>query len=186
MPFIVNSMLTFRHVDLATIRSWRSKILNALVNCPDFDSHRADRIKQRHPSHKCFAFSSLVLRGRRSNHLYKLQFLNELLSSHIDFGCQLTNSKLKWTPYSNGYSTHGEYSMLDAHQFGCVNLLAGGKIIKFPANERTFQMECITYILDICPGLYCRSVKSDEYSEPKVLKKPKVLVAMAKLNELSF
>jgi hypothetical protein len=94
--------------------------------------------------------------------------------------------EVKWTPYSNGYSTHDGHSMLDAHQFDCVNLLAGGKIIKFPAGEATFQMECITYILDICPGLYCRSVKLDGYSEPKVLKKPKVLVAMAKLNEPSF
>jgi hypothetical protein len=76
--------------------------------------------------------------------------------------------------------------MSDAYQFECVNLLAGGKTLKFSADEKTFQREHITYILDICPGLYCRSVKSDGYSEPKTLKKPKVLVAMTKPDEPPF
>jgi hypothetical protein len=62
--------------------------------------------------------------------------------------------------------------------FNCANLLANGKPLKESAIRN--PAADILYIFDIFPGLIYRKVKADIYSEPKILQKPKVLVAVIK------
>jgi len=58
--------------------------------------------------------------------------------------------------------------------FEFVDLLARGKKLKTPTSG------IINYILDITPQLVFRMVKANTREEPKVLKKPKILVALNK------
>jgi hypothetical protein len=173
----------FYNLDVATIRSWRSETLNALANRPDFDTHRDDRIKQLTTS---LTQMLRIFIPRADRKEFQSSVRTSIVERAIELAHRLQLSvdkyEVNWTPYSR----HGGHNMPDAHQFECVNLLAGGKIIKFPAGEMTSQRAHITHLLDIYPGLYCRNVKSDGYSESKVLKKPKVLVAMSKLEEPPF
>lgn len=57
--------------------------------------------------------------------------------------------------------------------YDCRNLFENGKAVK------TLQpgVEC-EYVIDICPGLCCRTIKGDSVSGPKTLKKAQILVAV--------
>jgi len=173
--------------DTATIRSWRSETLIALANRPDFDSHRAERIKE---LTKSLTQMLRIFTPRADRKEVQSSIQTSIIERAVELAhrLQLSVDKFEvcWTPYAEGYSRHGGRSIPDPHLFECVNLLAGGKIIKFPADDQMVQRNHITYILDICPGLRCRSIKGDEYSEAKVITKPKILVAMPKPDQPPF
>ena len=64
-------------------------------------------------------------------------------------------------------------------KYDCSNVLSNGKPVRLEGKER-ISGDGVKYIFDIVPGFYCQSFKDDTVSELKVLKKPKVLVAVAK------
>jgi hypothetical protein len=115
---------------------------------------------------------------------------NQIVKLAVDLAEKLQLStdlyEIRWTNYAEGHRSNRERSMSDPEQYECVNLSSGGKVIKFAADPQRFEGAHITYILDICPGLYCRNIKSDDYSEPKVLKKPRILVAMPTRDQRPF
>lgn len=63
-------------------------------------------------------------------------------------------------------------------KYDCCNVLANGKPVRL--DKERLSGEGVTYLFDIVPGFYCQSFKEDTVSELKVLKKPKVLVAVGK------
>ena len=63
---------------------------------------------------------------------------------------------------------------LDLSQFECLDLL-GGRTIKFPPKGKL-----LTYICDLAPGLVLERAQAQYFGEPKILKKPRILVAVTK------
>lgn len=169
---------------MATIRKWRSETLNALANRPDFDTHRANRIKQ-------LSTSLVQMLHIFVPHADKEKLQASLQASIIERAIELAHKiqlsvdrfEVCWTIYAEGYTTHGGHSMPEPHHFECINLLAGGKALKFPLDKQIAEKEHTTYIFDICPGLHCWTIKADKYSEPRVLKKSKILVAVKNPNK---
>jgi hypothetical protein len=66
------------------------------------------------------------------------------------------------------------------HKLDCLNILQGGKALSSSALQDSGARGNTTYLLDIYPGLYCQTLNGDVPSDIKVLKKPKVLVAMVR------
>lgn len=64
-------------------------------------------------------------------------------------------------------------------KYDCCNILANGKPVRIDGKER-IAGEGVAYLFDMVPGFYCQSFKEDSATDLKVLKKPKVLVAVAK------
>lgn len=60
----------------------------------------------------------------------------------------------------------------------CLNLLQGGKAINPSVLQDPNARHNTVYLLDIFPGLSCQNFNGDIPSEVRILKKPKVLVAM--------
>lgn len=59
--------------------------------------------------------------------------------------------------------------------YDCRNLLENGKAVKvLPPG-----VDC-EYVIDICPGLDCKSINGDLVSAPKILKKAQILVAVTR------
>jgi hypothetical protein len=80
---------------------------------------------------------------------------------------------IEWSQYHN---LRSEQRLSFAGEFNDFELvdLARRKTLKAPPSRN------IDYIFDISPQLVFRRVKADTYAEPKVLKKLKILVAVAK------
>lgn len=85
---------------------------------------------------------------------------------------------LPWTPYARMRPGYRARAPPNFRQFECTDMLAQGKVLKCPRGQKTSPEENIDYILDIFPGLCCQKVKCDVLSDVKVLRKPKVLVAV--------
>jgi hypothetical protein len=169
---------------MATVRMWRSETLNAHANRPDFEYHRVEQIKQLSTSLAQMLY--IFIPGTDEKEL-QASLQTSIVEKAVELAHRLQLSvdryEVGWTPYSEGYSRHGGHGISEPHNFECVNLLAGGKTITFPADDQTVQRAHITYILDICPALYCWTIKADAYSEAKILKKPKILIAMTQPNQ---
>jgi hypothetical protein len=81
---------------------------------------------------------------------------------------------IKWSEYNDlRYDQRNSLSG-KFNYFEFVDLLASGKKLKTPPSGT------INYILDITPQLVFQMVKANRCEEPKVLKKPKILVALTK------
>jgi len=63
---------------------------------------------------------------------------------------------------------------LDLSQFECVDLISG-RTIKFPAKGKN-----ITYLFDLSPGLVLEVAQAQYFGEPKILRRPRILVAATK------
>ena len=81
---------------------------------------------------------------------------------------------IEWSQYHNLRSDERNPFAGEFNDFEFVDLLARGKTLKAPPSRN------IEYLFDITPRLVFRRVKADIYAEPKVLKKPKILVAVTK------
>lgn len=75
-------------------------------------------------------------------------------------------------PHDRQKQPEGEFD-----HFELVDLATGGRMAS--------PSENVEYIFDITPRLLFRSVKADEYAETKILKKPRVLVAVTKEGQKS-
>ena len=64
-------------------------------------------------------------------------------------------------------------------KYDCCNVLANGKPVRLDGKDRLSE-EGVVYLFDIVPGFYCQSFREDTASDLKVLRKPKVLVAVGK------
>lgn len=168
-------------LDIAAIRSWRSETLNAIINRSTFKDHRAEYAKQLTTS---LARMLRIFKPRTEMKEFQSSIRDSIIKPAIELAEQLQLSvdkfEITWTPHSQGLTGDRADSMPDLQQYECVN--TQGKTIKFPKDQASTGREDIVYLLDICPGLSCRNVKSDVWSAAKVLRKPKVLVAMTKPN----
>lgn len=67
-------------------------------------------------------------------------------------------------------------------EFDCIDVLANGKPVKLDDSSEVTPGGSINYLFDVLPGFYCETFKADA-SEKRVLKKPQVLVTVAKLGK---
>jgi len=86
---------------------------------------------------------------------------------------------VRWTPYNNDLKSGPvDEERLDFSHYVCFNLLEGGKEVKIVRDPEPELPLRITYLFDICPGLYCKPLENGSLSHHlKVISKPKVLVA---------
>jgi hypothetical protein len=87
---------------------------------------------------------------------------------------------IEWSEYNDLRYDQGNSLTGNFNCFEFVDLLARGKKLKAPPTG------IINYILDITPQLVFRMVKANRCEEPKVLKKPKILVALTKEGHSHF
>lgn len=64
-------------------------------------------------------------------------------------------------------------------EFDCIDVIANGKPVKLDDKSQVTPGGSIKYRFDVLPRFYCETLKRDA-SEEKVLKKPQVLVKVAK------
>ena len=64
-------------------------------------------------------------------------------------------------------------------EFDCIDVSANGKPVKLDDRSQVAPGGGIKYLFDVLPGFYCETFKEDA-SEEKLLKKPQVLVWVAK------
>lgn len=81
---------------------------------------------------------------------------------------------IRWTPYHTATWEQRQTMKLDLTQFECVDLI-GGRTFKTQPKGKLF-----TYICDLAPGLVLEKAQAQFNGEPKILKKPRVLVAVTK------
>jgi hypothetical protein len=88
---------------------------------------------------------------------------------------------VEWTQLMRTKIEERSSIQTDYNRYECMDLLRPGKLLKFPSQvQREGGREYITYLFDISPGLVFESVKADNFGEPKVLKKARILVAVTK------
>ena len=81
--------------------------------------------------------------------------------------------------WSNGQQTVPSRGPSILEKYDCCNVLANGKPVRLDNKDRTGG-DGVTYLFDVVPGFYCQSFKEDTATDLRVLKKPKVLVAVGK------
>jgi hypothetical protein len=177
----------FYHPDVATIRSWRSETLNAIANKPNFETYLASCVNDL--TERLREMLGIFV-PRADMEKFQSSIQAQIINPAVGLAHKLHLStdlyKVRWTRYAEAHSGEELRSMSDPEQYECENHADDGRIIKFPADQQRSGREYVTYILDIFPGLYCYNVKSDGYSEPKVLKRPKILAAMPALDKPPF
>jgi hypothetical protein len=74
-----------------------------------------------------------------------------------------------------GFDGDSAIAARELEDYECRNLLENGRVIR--AGTLLQGVQC-RYVLDICPGLYCSSVKKATGAPAKMLKKPQILIAV--------
>jgi hypothetical protein len=179
--------------DAASIRAWHSNTFAALASRPGFENDRASLTRNLTASlAKMLSIFKASGATPTDNKDFNSSIEAKIITPAVELAEKLQLStevySLQWTQYVNGQPKDQRRgrSMADAELYECVNLSAGGKVIDFAADKKQRERERITYVLDICPGLYVQSVKTGEYSEARVLKKGKILVAMPSKEQEPF
>lgn len=107
-----------------------------------------------------------------------LSLLKSIVDPCLDLAHKLHLSvdkySIRWTPYHTANWEQRQTMTLDLSQFECVDLISG-RTIKFPPRGKL-----LTYLFDLSPGLVLETAQAQFFGEPKILKKPKILVAATK------
>ena len=77
-----------------------------------------------------------------------------------------------WSPHHRLRLEERPSMPYEFSNFECINLLRSGQTLKFPVQGRI-----LTYMFDVTPGLFLEPAKAETFADPKVLKRPKILVA---------
>jgi hypothetical protein len=89
---------------------------------------------------------------------------------------------VEWTEFCDAHPEQQPARTYPFHeqsnQFEMVNLMAAGKTIKNLSGPGHLD-----YVMDIMPQLVMKAVRTDEFGEAKILKRPKLLVAVPKEGE---
>ncbi|KAF2199491.1 hypothetical protein GQ43DRAFT_376118 [Delitschia confertaspora ATCC 74209] len=172
--------------DSSQCREWRFEALNALVSQPQFREAQAN-LDRSLTENLLELLSILVPRMH-------LQELRESIGRNIvrpavglAHRLHLSTSlfSLRWTPNNNDVETGPiDDSKQDFSHYICYNVLESGKVVK-PTVEKDGQPPLrVTYLFDVCPGLYCQSIQSGVLTYPRVICKPKILVAASFGNQV--
>ncbi len=162
---------------MITRRTWRSETYTAITNRPEFQR------EIKNPTE--FLSSSLAeILGLFIPHSkYKLRpsirtvIIEPALALAHKMNLSVDEFSIKWTIFSNspqGQQPTKSYPFREQFQyFEMVNLMAAGKPIKNPPGAGHLD-----YVIDIMPRLVMRTAKADVFGDEKVLKRPKLLVAV--------
>lgn len=160
--------------DLATIRAWRSETLIALMATADYQSARRQRIIKL-AFNLCGCLHVLLPHASKEQLASLQKSLDEdLIAPAMTLSEKFhTSAKL----FSQGYRGLANDQVdwaKELESYECRNLLDNGKVV------RTLQADVeYMYVIDICPGLHCASLKANELSPAKELKRIQILVAAA-------
>jgi len=161
--------------DFIAYRTWRSETYAAIANRPGFDqllTKRKDALTAdlaailglfipRYPMHKLQA-------SVRNNIIEPAFALAHKMHLSVD------NFSIEWSQYHDLRRDQRNHFIGEFKDVELVDLLAEGKTLKAHSSRNT------VYIFDITPQLVFREVKADTYAGPKVLRKPRILVAVGK------
>jgi len=160
-------------LDLAQCRGWRSETLAALASRPEFEEQRSRyaTLRTNELAHLLADFDRKMSEKELRDSIW-----NSMVKPSIELAHELQLAPniftVEWTRFDNY-----DENMKERPNFGsltCVNLVEYGKVIK-PSSDHTGRS--ITYLFDICPGLYCQNVENNDSSAQRILCKPTVLVA---------
>lgn len=96
------------------------------------------------------------------------------------FHLSVNKFNLEWTGFCRTPPDARSHSSKDFAEFECINILQAAKVMRFPLQNPRCDF---TYLLDVMPSLVMYEAKADAWGDPKVLRKPKVLVAVIKEGE---
>ena len=166
--------------DLASRRSWRSETLDALAHSTDFDLQQRKQVE-------ILSDELINVIGVIDNSLLTRECVKSLESKiivpaiHLARQLHLSHSRyyVRFTEYSTSRPANEARGSHMLEEFDCIDVLANGKPVKLDDRSKVTPGGSIKYLFDVLPGFYCETFKADA-SEEKVLKKPQVLVTVAK------
>ena len=169
------------HQDQETCREWRYEALTALVCQPEFKERRADL--DRTLTEDLLQLLSILLPADHDPQEMRESIGRNIIRPALDLAHRLQLATdlytVRWSAYNNDVRSGPIDEMrCDFTYFSCFNLLEGGKSVKStPDPEQELSLH-ITYLFDICPGLYCEAFQDGVLTgHPNPVTKPKVLVA---------
>jgi len=152
-----------------------------LVISPDFDSRRSKRIDSL--SAELIQILGVIdpaLLDKKCRHLLQRNIIEPAVKLAHQINLSTDRFFVQFSSCAHTVSNEKAQDPSIVEFFDCINVLANGKPVKFDSRHPTEARGSITYLLDVLPAFYCQSIKGDTISEPKVLKRPKVLIAVTK------
>ncbi|KAF2497641.1 hypothetical protein BU16DRAFT_606214 [Lophium mytilinum] len=164
--------------EISQCRSWRSETLAALVRQPEFDKRRSAYLENH--TNTLTQLLTVVVTGTSARGLPESVW-NSMIKPAMELAHELQLStdmfSVKWTPINSANGQTDYEKQDDLGKYICVNVLQFGKVLKLPRGQSSPDETRIMYLFDICPGLFCQSVKDDSHPPERILCKPRVLVA---------
>lgn len=166
--------------DHSSRRSWRSETLDALVHSTDFDKRQSKQVA-------ILSNALINVLGVIDDSLLNKECVSSLESKiimpavHLARQLHLSHSRyyVRFSGYSTSRPANEARNSRILEEFDCIDVSANGKPVKLEDRSKVTPGGSIKYLFDVLPGLYCETYKADA-SEEKVLKKPQVLVMLAK------
>jgi len=160
--------------DIITCRTWRSETYTAIVNRPEFDRvcERRKEALTRHLANMLVLFISQA-RARNLESSVRSAIIEPAFALSHKMHLSVDQFSIEWSQYYNLRRDQQKVLVGDFNNFEYVDLNSRKTLKAHSSGD-------MTYILDITPKLVFRMVKADSYAEPKVLKKPNILVAVSK------
>jgi hypothetical protein len=164
-----------KRTDHVAIRAWRSETLMAVTASSEYESARRQRIHELAAS-LCGCIQVLLPKATKEQLvLLQKSLAQDLIIPAIKLSEKFHVSGKLFTQLGRGLDDERANITQELERYECRNLLENGRMVK------TLQsgVDC-EYVMDICPGLYCSSLKGDAISAPKRLKKTQILVAVTR------
>ena len=166
--------------DLESRRSWRSETLGAMVHSTEFDHRRKKRIQELSEELlQMLGVIDVAILNERCFESLQRNIIEPTLNLAHRLHLSKDRFRVQWSNGQPPVPTERLRGPSILEKYDCCNVLANGKPVRLDGKDK-FGGEGFTYLFDIVPGFYCQSFKEDSASELKVLKKPKVLVAVGK------
>jgi hypothetical protein len=159
--------------DQATLRAWRSETLIALIATADYQNARRQNISKL-ASALCGCLQVLLPRASKEQLASLRKSLAEvLIVPAMTLSEKFHVSAKRFSQNCRGRDSDTANWAKELEIYECRNLLDNGKEV------RTLQagVDC-KYVIDICPGLHCASLKAETLSPEKQLKRIQILVAV--------
>lgn len=174
MPLGITCTRDSKRIDQAAIRAWRSEMLTAILATTEYKEARRQRIIKL-ATFLCSSLKVLLPQAsKRQLETLQKSIAEDLVSPAIALSEKFHLSAKVFSQNCRGSTDDMVISASDLEDYECCNLLENGRVVRTATLRPGVQCR---YVLDICPGLYCSSVKATA-APPKQLKKAQILIAV--------
>jgi hypothetical protein len=159
------------------LRSWRSETFTAFANRHEFPTFRHHHT-QYLVSELTTLLSIFVPRADKNRLAASIRTVivePALVLAH-KFHLAVNKYSLEWTELNRSHEEERSHDPKTYVGYECVDLLRAGTI----RPQAVAAAGAVTYLFDVSPALVLETVRADALAEPKVLHRPRVLIATSK------